>query len=162
MHLVKEYAPCLWEMQTTFFERTCKTKTFLQTRGKQWCTMNIASIIEDCEMHFWMAGESFCWQIVHSNCVCGHLLTVQFSTSFKPERLWDPRNWLLVGFDQIVLCPHCMYVPVLALKLVCVCVCWGRLLCICKSRLLCICKSRRLCICKNWRLRNQRGRASRS
>ena len=65
-------------------------------------------------MHFWMAGESFCWQIVHSNCVCGHLLTVQFSTSFKPERLWDPRNWLLVGFYQSVICPHCMYVPLLA------------------------------------------------
>ena len=86
-------------------------------------TMNIASIIEDCEMHFWMAGEKFCGQIVHSNCVCGHLLTVQFSTSFKPERLWDPRNWLLAGFDQIVISPYCMYVPVFALKLVCVCIC---------------------------------------
>ena len=40
MHLVKEYAPCLWEMQTTFFERTCNYKKLLTARGKQWCAYN--------------------------------------------------------------------------------------------------------------------------
>ena len=159
MHFVCERCkpPSLSELVTT--------KTFLQTRGKQWRTMNIASIIEDCEMHFRMAGESFVWtSCTLKLCMWSFTDCANFTpTSFKLERLWksftwDPCNWFLVGFNWIVICPYlCLYLH----KSVFVFARVGFFF-FCKSRRLCICKSRRLCICKTRRLRNQRGRASRS
>ena len=84
----------------------------------QWSSPQLSKIAK---CIFELLVKALCGQVVHSHCICRHLLTVQFSTSFKPERLWDPRKWLLVGFDQIVISPYCI---------LCACICIKTCLCL--------------------------------